>query len=217
MRRQPNPTDPISAAALEPPPDAQALLFDWDGTLADSTTANYHSLREGLQEHGHLLRRDWFDQRTGLSTHEMVRLLAAETGAPLDSSLVARRRDAAFLDRFVHTVEPVRPVLDIARTARAQGRRLAIATGGTTVSFAPTLDHLGIRDLFTVIVTREDVDNGKPAPDLYLLALSRLGVPARDAVVYEDSDEGLRAAAAAGIDAIDVRPVVAPERLPRTP
>jgi beta-phosphoglucomutase-like phosphatase (HAD superfamily) len=85
----------------------------------------------------------------------MVRVLATDHGWTLDPSEAARRRNAAFLERFVRAVDPVVPLLDIARAAVAHGRRLAIATGGTSVSLEPTLARLGIRDMFAVIVTRE--------------------------------------------------------------
>ncbi len=199
---------------LQPPANAEALIFDWDGTLADTTTANFLSLRDGLGRHGALLERYWFDRRTGLSTGAMVAELAATHNVSLDPNDVTQRRNVAFLERFMHVVEPVAPVLAVAQAALFEGRQLAIATGGTKVSFEPTLDRFGIREMFAVIVTREDVDHGKPAPDLFNLALTRLKVSPRSAVVYEDSDEGIEAAAAAGIQVIDVRPIVAPGRLP---
>src|SRR6185503_18789940 len=78
--------------ALRPPEGVEALIFDWDGTLADSTGANYLSLLEGIGEHGALLDRIWFEHRTGLSTEEMVAVLAAEHQVDLDPALVTARR-----------------------------------------------------------------------------------------------------------------------------
>lgn len=104
-------------------------------------------------------------------------------------------------------------MLAIAESVRTRGLKLTITTDGTIVSFEPFLRALGLADLFLVRVTHEDVSRGKPAPDLFLLALDRLGVTAEEASVYEDSDEGLQAALAAGIDALDVHPLVGPERL----
>jgi HAD superfamily hydrolase (TIGR01509 family) len=67
-------------------------------------------------------------------------------------------------------------------------------------------------DLFDALVTIEDVDRGKPAPDLYLLALNRLNVDPAECVAYEDTDEGVAAATSAGIRCIDVRPILHPTR-----
>ncbi|GAA4965072.1 HAD family phosphatase [Kineococcus glutinatus] len=197
---------------LTPPPSTRALIFDWDGTLADSTTANYLSLRHALGQHGHRLPRTWFEQRTGLSAEDVARAYADEHAVELDEAAVARHRADAYLRYHVHTVEAVTPVVTVARQALLRGRRLAIATGGNARTFEPTLDHLGIRELFAVIVTRDEVEHGKPAPDLFDAALKRLRVRPTEAIVYEDSEEGLLAAEAAGILAIDVRPLLATRR-----
>jgi HAD superfamily hydrolase (TIGR01509 family) len=82
---------------------------------------------------------------------------------------------------------------------------MAIASGGARHVIEHTLQHVGLRDAFGVVVTRDDVARGKPAPDIFLRAASQLRVPPNRCVVYEDSDEGIRAARAAGMAVIDVR------------
>jgi HAD superfamily hydrolase (TIGR01509 family) len=199
----------IHAAAspddLEPGDDHAALLFDWDGTLADSQTVNYEVLRDALQARGAHLDRAWFDARTGVSSAEMATLVAKLSGVELDPVAVAADRDAAYLIR-AQEVKEVPLVASVLRRHRHQ-RKVALATGGGRQTVTATAQALALLDLFDVVVTREDVDHGKPAPDLFLLAADRLGVPPARCLVYEDSDEGLAAATAAGMDAIDVRPL----------
>ncbi|TDB82291.1 HAD family phosphatase [Micromonospora sp. KC721] len=194
-----------SAADLEPACRHEALLFDWDGTLADSQSVNFQVLRAALEPTGVVLEQPWFDARTGMSTREMVALLAAAQDVMVDTEVVAGRRDAAYLQR-AHEVGEIEVVTSVLRNHRSH-RKTALATGGARQTVTATAAALRLFDLFDVVVTREDVERGKPAPDLFLLAAERLGVAAGQCLVYEDSDEGLAAAADAGMDAIDVRPL----------
>jgi HAD superfamily hydrolase (TIGR01509 family) len=117
--------------------------------------------------------------------------------------LVAARRDELYLSR-VHEVGTVADVVAVPRSARPV-RATALATGGERGTVLPTVEALGLADAFDTIVTRNDVSAGKPSPELFLLAADRLGIVPSACLVYEDSDEGLEAAHAAGMDAVDVR------------
>jgi beta-phosphoglucomutase-like phosphatase (HAD superfamily) len=194
-----------SVSDLEPPAHIAALIFDWDGTLADSQHTNYVGLSAALSRQGLILPQSWFDARTGLSTREMARAFARERHAQIDLDRLIIDRDRHYLTNLRHIAE-VPAVVDLAR--RHHGRRpLALATGGGRRTVSPTIDHLGLRPLFDTVVTREDVEQGKPAPDLFLLAAQRLDIKPGRCLVYEDSDEGLQAAARAGMPAVDVRPL----------
>jgi HAD superfamily hydrolase (TIGR01509 family) len=81
-----------------------------------------------------------------------------------------------------------------------------VASGGERKIVVRTLELIGLRDIFPVVVTAEDVRHGKPAPDMFLLAAERMGVPPVDCVVFEDAALGLEAAKRAGMAAVLVRP-----------
>ncbi|SHN42606.1 HAD family hydrolase [Cryptosporangium aurantiacum] len=183
------------------PDDAGCLVFDWDGTLVDSTSANYQALARTLAGYGIPLDEDWYRARTGMSSDEMIEVLSA--GA-LDAVAVSAERDALFLQ----SPDAVRELSAVAGIARAFHGRvpLVVASGGSGPVIRATMRTLGLDGLFDAIVTREDVRAGKPEPDIFLLAAERVGVPPERCLVYEDSDEGLLAAARAGMPAIDVRP-----------
>jgi HAD superfamily hydrolase (TIGR01509 family) len=188
------------------PRGAKGLLFDWDGTLADSQAANYRAMAAALAAVQIDLEQEWFDARTGLSSTEMIMTLVGERFRGLSrtvSELVAER-DSHFL-RVAQTVRAhpcVQAVVD-----HAAGRiPMAIASGSTRPLIEATLAHQPFRDAFELIVTRDDVEQGKPAPDIFLTAAQGLGVAPSDCLVYEDSDEGITAAHAAGMRVIDVRP-----------
>jgi beta-phosphoglucomutase-like phosphatase (HAD superfamily) len=101
-------------------------------------------------------------------------------------------------------VGPVPEVVAIAR--EHQGRvPMAVASGGQLPIIEQVLVHLGIRDLFSAVVTSEAVTRQKPAPDIFLEAARRIGIEPRFCRAYEDTDLGLTAIRAAGMEAVDVR------------
>ncbi|XVQ82681.1 HAD family hydrolase [Microbispora siamensis] len=188
------------------PGDMDALLFDWDGTLVDTQRANYRAMAEALAVEGVRLEQEWFDARTGLSSAEMIRLLARERELDLRRPVeeIVADRD----ERFLRTAHEIRMHTEVEAVVSAFHRRLpmAVASGGARRVIETTLRHLPIRHRFTTLVTRDDVEKGKPAPDIFLRAADVLGVSPARCTVYEDSDEGMAAACAAGMAVIDVRP-----------
>ncbi|MEU8178934.1 HAD family phosphatase [Microbispora hainanensis] len=189
------------------PGNADALLFDWDGTLVDTQRANYLAMAGALAEEGVRLDQEWFDARTGLSSAEMVRLLAREGGLRFRRSVeeIVADRDERFL-RTAHEIR-VHPEIEAVVSSFHGRLPMAVASGGARKVIETTLRHLPIRHRFGTLVTRDDVERGKPAPDIFLHAAKLLGVPPHRCTVYEDSDEGIAAAHAADMAVIDVRPL----------
>lgn len=153
--------------------------------------------------------RGWFAARLGLSRQEILRQFEDEFGLVLDPAETAERFGCAF-QQGLGALREIEVVASIAR--RCRGRvPLAVASGGTRDIVRATLGTTGLIGLFEVIVTIEDVNGrGKPAPDLFLEAAQRLGVPADTCTVFEDSDEGVEAARRAGMQVADVRPFYRP-------
>src|SRR5437773_5132814 len=133
-------------------------------------------------------------------------MLSQEQGIPLDHLAVAREKEAEYLP-LIAQVEPINTVVGIARANHGK-IPLAVASGGTRKIIEQVLEHLGIRHLFKIIVTSEDVVNQKPAPDIFLEAARRIGVPPEFCRAYEDTELGLLAIRAAGMEAVDVRELV---------
>jgi beta-phosphoglucomutase-like phosphatase (HAD superfamily) len=101
-------------------------------------------------------------------------------------------------------VEPIHAVVEIAKANHGK-IPMAVASGGTQKIIAMVLDHLKIRHLFDAVVTSEMVKHQKPAPDIFMEAARRIGVDPKLCRAYEDTDLGLTAIRAAGMEAIDVR------------
>ena len=147
--------------------------------------------------------QDRFYSLGGVPTRDILKMLSSEQGLALDALSVAREKEAEYLP-LIAQVEPINTVVGVAR--EYHGRiPLAVASGGTQRIITQVLDHLGIRHLFQAIVTSEDVLHQKPAPDIFLEAARRIGVPPQFCRAYEDTDLGMRAIRAAGMQAFDVR------------
>jgi beta-phosphoglucomutase-like phosphatase (HAD superfamily) len=186
-----------------PLPPPRAIIFDCDGTLADTMPLHWRTWQVIAARHGFRLARDRFYSLGGVPARDILKLLSAEQGVPLDPLAVAREKEAAYLP-LIAQVEPINTVVGVAREHYGK-IPLAVASGGTRAIIEQVLEHLGIRNLFQAVVTCEDVARQKPAPDIFLEAARRLGVPPQFCRAYEDTDLGMRAIRAAGMEAVDVR------------
>ncbi len=208
----------------------QALIFDCDGTLADTMPAHYQAWLEVLRPHGIDFPEDRFYAMGGMPTDKIVVELCGEAGKsffwePATGSQTLPRRCAAgeagglptridvnalvrdkalAFERKIGEVRPVEKVVEVARAQRGKGP-MAVASGGQRRMVEKTLAQIGVLDWFPVVVTAEDTRQHKPAPDVFLEAARRLGVEPAACIVYEDTDLGLQAARRAGMRWVDVR------------
>ncbi|MCS7022590.1 MAG: HAD family phosphatase [Gemmataceae bacterium] len=191
----------------EPPAGTAALIFDCDGTLADTMPAHYRAWMSVLRPYAIPFPEDRFYALGGMPTAKIIRLLAADAGVPLTDNAVERMvhsKEETFL-QHLESVRLIEPVAAIAAFWRGR-LPLAVASGGYRHTIQRTLEHLGVLDWFDTLVTAEDTPRHKPEPDVFLEAARRLGVPPPACVVFEDTDIGLEAARRARMTAIDVRP-----------
>jgi beta-phosphoglucomutase family hydrolase len=184
----------------------KGLIFDCDGTLADTMPLHWRAWQMVTQRHNLHFPEDRFYASGGMPSRDILKLLAKEQGRSLDHLAVAHEKEEAYLP-LLPRVEPVHAVLEIAQANHGK-IPMAVASGGTQRIIGLVLDHLKIRHLFDAIVTSEMVKNQKPAPDIFLEAARRIGVAPKFCRAYEDTDLGLQAIRAAGMAAVDVRALV---------
>lgn len=189
------------------PHPIRGLIFDCDGTLADTMPLHWRAWQSILSRHRLVLSEDRFYALGGVPSRDILRLLGREQGVALDPIAVAREKESAY-QPLIAQVEPVNVVVGIAR--EHHGRLpMAVATGGLRRTIEQVLRHLGIEHLFDAVVTSEDVERQKPAPDIFLEAARRIGVRPEQCRAYEDTDLGVEAIRAAGMEAVDVRELLA--------
>lgn len=181
----------------------EGIIFDCDGTLADTMPLHWRAWQIITARHRLHLPEDRFYALGGIPSRDILKMLAQEQGLTIDHLAVAREKEAEYLP-LIAQVEPINTVVGVARANHGK-IPLAVASGGTRKIIEQVLEHLGIRQFFKAIVTSEDVVNQKPAPDIFLEAARRIGVPPQHCRAYEDTDLGMQAIKAAGMEAVDVR------------
>jgi len=181
----------------------KGLIFDCDGTLADTMPLHWRAWHMTTQRHGLHFPEDRFYSLGGVPSRDILKMLAEEQGRSLDHIAVAHEKEEAYLP-LMEQIEPIHAVVEIARAHHGK-IPMAVASGGTQKIICQVLEQLKIRHLFGAVVTSEMVKNQKPAPDIFLEAARLIGVDPKHCRAYEDTDLGLTAIRAAGMDAVDVR------------
>jgi beta-phosphoglucomutase family hydrolase len=185
------------------PREIKGLIFDCDGTLADTMPLHWQAWQMITRKYQIRFPEDRFYSLGGVPSRDILRMLSQEQGIALDPFAVSREKESEYL-KSLHLVGPIQVVVNVAR--EHQGRLpMAVASGGNKPVIEKVLTHLGIRQLFDAVVTSEDVKHQKPAPDIFLEAARQIGVHPRQCRAYEDTDLGLSAIRAAGMEAVDVR------------
>jgi beta-phosphoglucomutase len=185
-----------------------AVIFDFNGTLSDDEPILLRLFTDMFAEHldWALTPGDYFGRLAGLSDREIIETVVADLGVH-DEALVERllgeRRT-----RYCALVEERSPILpatvELVQRLHALRVDLAIVTGAQRIDVEFVLERSPLAGLFPVIVTEEDVVNGKPHPEGFLTALDLMDVPASSVLVFEDSLHGLAGARAAGMHTIAV-------------
>ncbi|HET9912191.1 MAG TPA: HAD family hydrolase [Anaerolineales bacterium] len=186
----------------------KALIFDFDGLILDTETPEYQVWQSIYREHGFELPHEEWGKIIGgygISNFDPATHLSQLTQGRLDPvSLHERHRlESAAL----YLVQPILPgVMDTISGAKELGMKLAIASSSPHSWVDTHAQRLGILDCFDQVICRDDVPPGrtKPNPDLFLLALERLEVRKKEAIVFEDSPNGVKAAHSAGIFVVAV-------------
>lgn len=183
----------------------RGIIFDFDGLILDTESTVYQSWRELYQQYGQeLLFEDW-GQIIGRSSNEHFDPLArleALLGQALDRAVGEQR-----LQRELELVvlQPILPgVLDYLKAAHRLGLKLAVASSSDMEWVGWHLDRLNLIHYFDVVHTSDDVTHTKPHPELFQLALASLELTPSEAIVLEDSANGITAARQAGIFCVAV-------------
>ena len=188
----------------------KGIIFDCDGTLADTMPLHWRAWNTVTTRHGLHFPEERFYAMGGVPSRDILKLLRDEQGLNIDPLAVAHEKEEAYL-QIMHDVTLIDEVVAIAREHHGK-IPMAVASGGNQKIITRVLEHLGIRELFDAVVTSEMVVNQKPAPDIFLEAARRIGVEPQFCRGYEDTDLGMNAIRAAKMDAVDVRTFVSAPR-----
>jgi len=187
--------------------EIKALIFDCDGTLADTMPLHWLAWQTITSRHNVIFPEDRFYALGGVPSRHILQMLREEQRLSIDPIAVSREKEEEYL-KLMAQVGPIHEVVEIAKD-HAGKLPMAVASGGTRPVIEKVLRHLDIQHLFGAVVTSEDVLHQKPAPDIFLEAARRLGIRPEYCRAYEDTDIGLAAIRTAGMEAVDVRTLIA--------
>jgi beta-phosphoglucomutase len=191
----------------------RAVIFDFNGTLSQDEPILLAIFQELFAEYGRpLSAEEYFGELAGLSDPEIVRTWLGADHPAVDE--VIERRSERYRELVADGSSVPQAVREAVRYA-AERARVAIVSGAAREEIGAVLEGSGLAHVVTTVVAAEDVARGKPHPDGYLRVLELLDgdLPARDVLVFEDTEAGVAAAKAAGMRCIAVLGTLAPERL----
>jgi HAD superfamily hydrolase (TIGR01509 family) len=181
----------------------RALLFDLDGTLAETDSLHLPTWVDVLRPHGIEVDEEFYRERiSGRSNSKIVEdllpYLSTEEGQRL-----ADAKEASFRER-AHELEPLPGLLDFMEEAKKHGLALALVTNAPEENVEAILLALGLREFFDEVVLSDEAGAVKPDPAPYNAALDRLGVAPEEALAFEDSPSGVASSVAAGIPTVAI-------------
>src|SRR5271163_1101952 len=190
---------------LELPPGIfKAYLFDCDGTIVDSMPLHYIAWSKALAEQQCEFGEDRFYDWGGVSVAEVIQRLNKQQGLNMSVEEVSNRKEHFYIENLAQ-LKAIPEVLEVIE--ENFGRvPFAVVSGSTRESVTASLATLNLLDRFETLVCAGEYQKGKPDPEAFLLAAAKLGVAPESCLVFEDADMGIRAAVAAGMASVKIRP-----------
>jgi beta-phosphoglucomutase family hydrolase len=185
--------------------EIKAVLWDVDGTLVDSAGYHWESWVETLAREGFELTRARFEGSFGQRNDEILRDYFGPGIAAEEVARISLAKETSYRALLrAGGIEPLPGVRLWLERLRAGGWRQAIATSAPTANVRAILDALGLESFFDAVASAEDVERGKPDPQIFLAAAAKVGAPAASCVVVEDAPAGVEAARRAGMRCVGV-------------
>ena len=195
-------------------PHLRALIFDMDGVLVFSEPLLAEASMKIFADRGYTVDRADFKPFTGMGEARFMGGVAERHGIPFDPVADKELLYQVFLEMMPGRLAPLPGVPDFILECKKKGLKVALASSADDVKVFPILKQIGIEPSeFDAIVTGSMVAHKKPAPDVFLEAVRRLGVPASNCLVVEDAVAGIEAALAAGCRALGLTTAFAGEVL----
>ena len=178
-------------------PKAKALIFDLDGTLADTMPVHFLAYKNILVEYGIQFTPELFAKLAGIPAVGTIEKLNEWFGTRMDAEVVGHQKEGEY-EKMMHKMKPITPVVELAKKYHGI-LPMAVGTGGYHRLAWKTMDILGLDKYFDILVSTEDVARPKPFPDTFLKCAELMGVDPAICEVFEDAQLGIQAAKTAGM------------------
>jgi beta-phosphoglucomutase family hydrolase len=182
----------------------KAVIFDMDGVLVDSEPLHYEAEKKTLSRYGLTFNRDIHRKYIGYSNERTFwKDLIKEYGVSLNiESLMMEKKE--YFNKHLHKIKLIKPAYTLLKQLKKTSILLALASSSSNALINTFLTQFSLEDFFSVVQSGDEVEYGKPHPDIFLAAAEKLGVSPSNCVVIEDSLNGVKAGHAAGMIVIAV-------------
>ncbi len=185
--------------------EGHAVLWDVDGVLVDSAEQHRQAWEQLAREHGFPYSDEAFWAGFGQRNSDVIPQMFAVHGPPEHVSALAERKEAIYRALLERQAAPLPGAVELMAALRASGYRQALASSAPEENIRTIVRLLGVGAYLDGVVSGETVAHGKPAPDIFLAAATKVGVPSQRCLVIEDAVAGVRAAHAGGMRCLAVR------------
>jgi HAD superfamily hydrolase (TIGR01509 family) len=182
----------------------RAVIFDLDGLMVHSETFSMKAWQQLLGAFGYSLRDEDYRELIGIDEDTTITRLRQGRELPLSSEEILDLHNRYWMEIAVEEVQPAHGLLDLIEAIRARGLKMGVASNSRSDYVHLVLDTIGLKGYFGCVVTSDDVERGKPAPDVYKEAADRLRVKPGECLALEDSPAGLQSALNAGMRCVVV-------------
>jgi len=182
----------------------KAVLWDMDGVIADTGPYHFQAWQETFKKKGIHFTAEDFKRRFGQRNDTIIRSIIGGCLSQDEIDIIASEKEAEYRRRVAHTVKPLPGAIELIKLLKEHGAKTAIASSAPMENIQLILSDLGIDNCFDTIVWGREVAEGKPSPQVFLLAARKLGVQPQECVVVEDAVAGVAAAKRAGMKCVAV-------------
>jgi len=182
----------------------EAVLWDMDGVIADTADYHYGAWRDVFGERGVAFSKEDFMRHFGRRHDTIIKFALGDKLTPEEVDAIAGKKQVLYRERVSKNVVPLPGAIELIKLLNEHRIKTAIATSAVLKNIDVILKGLGIQDSFQAIAYGTEVAEGKPSPQIFQLAATRLGVRPADCVVIEDAIAGVAAAKRAGMKCIAV-------------
>lgn len=182
--------------------EIKLIISDFDGTLVDTFQANYHAYKKAFQMNGiNELTEDFYRECFGLRFEAFM-----DKAGVIDNEIRKKIKNDKMISYplFFNMLRSNNVLISFIKTFKSSGGKTAIASTARKENLMNVLEYLKINDIFDLILSGKDVSKGKPDPEIYNKVLEITGISPENAIIFEDSEVGIKSAEAAGISYIKI-------------
>jgi beta-phosphoglucomutase family hydrolase len=187
-----------------PQPTFKAVLWDMDGVIADTWLYHFSAWQDVFPKRGYTFTKEEFMRHFGQRADTIIRYVMGKNIPQDEANIVLKEKEEAYRRRVVNNIKPLPGALELIQLIHNQGIKMAIASSAPIENITIIINRLGVSKYIQAIASGKEVNEGKPSPEIYLLAAKKLGIAPADCIVFEDAVAGVAGAKKAGMKCVAV-------------